>query len=190
VRRAVATVVGLWLSFVPAIAGAQEPGSPHYMVKPDGELDMDSCLNCHEEDMSLSRSKLETCTLCHGQTPHAGSDEHVRASPSSVKEALARQPEGGPAFPLTDDGRIYCGTCHFFHDPHVMEEKWLSQGWLPAESGLSGVIRQGVVDRWNALAARGDESDALGEFATKGTRQLRLPVDEGQLCRQCHVTLR
>jgi hypothetical protein len=160
------------------------------MVKPDGELNMESCLTCHEEDMTLSRSKLETCTLCHSQTTHAGSNEHVTANPASLKQAMEGRPADAPAMPLTDDGHIYCGTCHIFHDPHVMEEAWLTQGWLPADAGLSGAIRQSVLGKWDAIAARAGEKEALGEFATKGMRQLRLPIDDGQLCRQCHGSLR
>lgn len=187
--RATATVLGLWLALAVA-ARAQDAGSPHHMTKPDGSLDMDTCGACHNEDMSLQRSKLETCTLCHGQTVHAGADEHVRASAPAVQKALAGQPKGGPALPLAADGRIYCGTCHLFHDPKVMSEDWLAHGWLPPESGLPGAVRQAVIVRWAALAEKAGETGALGEFASKGTRQLRLPVSDGQLCRQCHGALR
>jgi hypothetical protein len=189
VTRAFAIALTVWLVFLPA-AQAQEAGSPHKMTKPDGSIDMDMCLLCHEENMALSRSKLETCTLCHSQTSHAGSDEHVRAEPSAVKQALVGQPKDGPKLPLADDGRIYCGTCHLFHDPAVMKEGWLAQGWLPPDSGVSGAIREAVVDRWAALAAKSEDKAPLGQFATKGTRQLRMPVDAGQLCRQCHAELR
>lgn len=184
-----AIVLGIWLALA-CVARAQEEGSPHHMTKPDGSLDMDTCGACHNEDMSLQRSKLETCTLCHAQTAHAGSDEHLRAGAPAVKQALAGQPKGGPALPLTDDGRIYCGTCHFFHDPKVMSEDWLAHGWVPPDSGIPGAVRQAVVDRWAALAEKAGEKSAVGQFASKGTRQLRLPVADGQLCRQCHGALR
>ena len=151
---------------------------------------METCGLCHNEDMSLQRSKLETCTLCHAQTTHAGSNEHLQAAPAAVKASVAGQPEGAPALPLADDGHMYCGTCHLFHDPKVMGEDWLAQGWLPPDSGMSAAVRRGVIDRWGALAARSGDQTALGSFATKGTRQLRVPVDEGQLCQQCHGALR
>jgi hypothetical protein len=92
--------------------------------------------------------------------------------------------------PLTDDGRMYCATCHLFHDPKVMSEDWLAHGWLPPDIGVTAAIRQGVVDRWAALAEKAGDKGAVGTFATKGTRQLRLPVNDGQLCRQCHGALR
>lgn len=173
-----------------AVAPAQDAGSPHRMTKADGALDMDTCGMCHNEDMSLQRSKVETCTLCHSPTVHAGAQEHLRATPFDVKQALKGQPEGAPALPLGDEGRMYCGTCHYFHDPKVMEEQWLAHGWVPPDSGIAGAVRKGVTDRWAALAAKSDDQAALGQFAAKGTRQLRLPVDDGQLCRQCHGALR
>jgi hypothetical protein len=190
VIRTLALVLGVWLIIAPQWARAEDEGSPHHMTKPDGSLDTDTCGVCHNPDMSLQRSKVETCTLCHAQTVHAGSDEHLRAGAPAVKQALAQQPKGGPALPLTDDGRMYCGTCHLFHDPKVMSEDWLTHGWLPPQSGVSGAVRQAVIDRWAALAAKADAKGQLGQFATTGARQLRLPVNDGQLCRQCHGTLR
>jgi len=184
--RATVGLLGMWLVLAPYAADAEDSGSAHHMTKSDGSLDMETCGACHNEDMSLQRSKLETCTLCHGQVVHGGSDEHVRADPTAVKQLLAGQPADAPVLPLTEEGKIYCGTCHLFHDPKVMSEEWLKEGWLPPDRGVSGAVRQSVIDRWAALAAASKETDALGEFATKGTRQLRIPIDQGQLCRHCH----
>lgn len=188
-KRAVAVALVAWV-ICDVTARAEDDASPHHMVKSDGELNMEICGACHTEDMSLQRSKLETCTLCHSQTAHAGANEHVTASAAAVKAAVATQPKDAPTLPLAEDGRMYCGTCHLFHDPKVMDESWLAQGWLPPDGGVSGAIRQSVIDRWTALAAKAEDKTPLGQFATKGTRQLRLPVNEGQLCRQCHGALR
>ncbi|MEO8604748.1 MAG: hypothetical protein ABI629_19420 [bacterium] len=188
-RSGLAVLLGICLVGA-AVARAEDAGGPpHHMTKSDGSLDMEVCAACHTEDMSLQRSKLETCTLCHAQTVHAGSDEHLREQPAEVKQALAARPKDSPALPLSEDGHIWCGTCHLFHDPAVMQEDWLKQGWLPPDSGLSGNVRQAVIDRWVALAAKSDDKNALGQFAAKGTRQLRLPASDGQLCRQCHTKL-
>ncbi|MGH7789247.1 MAG: hypothetical protein ACRERC_20425 [Candidatus Binatia bacterium] len=172
------------------VARADDSGSPQHMTTSDGELNMEICGACHTEDMSLQRSKLETCTLCHSQTQHAGASEHVTASAAAVKVALANQPKDGPPLPLAEDGRMFCGTCHLFHDPKVMGEDWLAQGWIPPDSGLSATVRQTVIERWAKLAAKSEDKAPIGRFATKGTRQLRLPVDKGQLCAQCHGALR
>jgi hypothetical protein len=187
VTRAIAAVIGLWLALAPVLVRAQ---SPHYMTKPDGELDTDICAACHNEDLSLQRSKLETCTLCHSQSAHAGADEHLKVPPPAVKRALEEQHAESVVLPLSEDGHIYCGTCHLFHDPKVASEAWLKEGWLPRTGGLPGAIRDAVVNRWAAMAAHSEEKAAPGQFATTGTRQLRLPVDEGQLCRRCHGALR
>lgn len=185
--RGAATLV-LWLVLL-AAARADDSGSPHHMTTADGELDMEICGACHTDDMSLQRSKLETCTLCHAETSHAGSKEHISADPAAVSKALAGRAADAVALPLGDKGRMYCGTCHLFHDPKVMEEDWLAQGWLPPASGMSGAVRQAVLDRWATLAAKAGDKNPVGQFAAKGTRQLRLPVDDGQLCRQCHTTI-
>src|SRR5262249_4572488 len=158
---------------------------PHHMTAPDGSLDPSACGMCHNEDFSLQRTKLETCTLCHAQTLHAGADEHLRASPAAVKAALG-DTGTTPPLPLADDGHIYCGTCHLFHDPKVASEDWLTHGWLPPDGGVAAAVRQSVVDRWAALSATSEDKSAVGKFAAKGTRQMRLPVDDGQLCRRCH----
>ena len=187
--RVIAIAWALWL-VLGAAARAQDEGTPHHMTKSDGELNMEACGVCHNEDLTLQRSKLETCTLCHSQTLHAGSDEHLRAAPAAVKAALDARPKDAPALPVSEDGHMFCGTCHIFHDPKVMSEDWLAHGWLPPDTGVSAAVRQAVLDRWAALAAKAEDKAALGSFATKGARQMRLPVDGGQLCRQCHGTLR
>jgi hypothetical protein len=186
----IAIAVAAWLALVSAPARAEDVGPPHHMTKSDGSLDMEACGACHNEDLSLQRSKLETCTLCHAETVHAGSAEHLRAAPAAVKSSLAGRPKEAPALPLADDGRMHCGTCHLFHDPKVMGEDWLAHGWVPPDSGMSAAIRQGIIDRWAALAAKSKDQAAVGSFATKGSRLLRLPVDRGQLCQQCHGAVR
>jgi hypothetical protein len=188
VKRIIAAMVSLWLAVVPAMTRAEEADSPHHMAKPDGELDMEKCGVCHNEDLSLIQPKLETCTLCHALTGHAGAAEHLRAAPAAVKQAL-EQSKGSPALPLTDDGHIYCGTCHLFHDPSFTGETWLSQGWLPRTSGLPSAVREEVLARWKLMAAQPDKG-AVGKFAAEGTRQLRMALDDGQLCRHCHGALR
>ncbi len=187
---AAAALLGAWLALGPIAAFAAGDASPHHMTKPDGSLDAAACAVCHNEDFSLQRPQLETCTLCHAQTIHAGSDEHLRASPAAVKRALGDAAQGGPVLPLSDDGHIYCGTCHLFHDPKVASEEWLVHGWVPPNSGLPAAVRQGIIDRWRAIAASSEDKSAVGKFAATGALQMRLPVDNGQLCRRCHGGMR
>lgn len=175
------------LAAIPAAARAQE--SPHHMTLPNGKLNMDLCPVCHNPDMSLQRSELETCTLCHSESSHGGSLEHVHATPEQVKEVVAGRAKDAVKLPLTKEGRIYCGTCHLFHDPAVLGEKWLETGWVPPDAGFPGAVREGVEERWTALEKEFEKGPDSGRFATQGTRQLRAPAANGSLCLQCHRSL-
>ncbi len=162
---------------VPPTWGDEASGSPHHGT--------DACPICHNDDMSLQRSKLETCTFCHGGTPHSGAAEHLRLDASRVERALSGRKDKSVELPLTDDRRIWCGTCHLFHDPSL-GEPWLTNGWVPPDSGLPNAVRNGVTARWDAIAAAHGQKEVGAAFANKGTRQLRLPVEDGTLCLQCH----
>ena len=171
-------------------AGEPGAGSPHVMTLPDGELDESKCGACHTADMSLIGTQLETCTLCHSETHHSGAREHIGVDPAKVAAALQARPKGSVTLPLGDDGKIYCGTCHLYHDPKVLDEAWLATGWVPPDGGLPGAVRQTVLTRWAALDQGEGKSGPVGSFATTGTRMLRLPVSDGSLCVQCHAGLR
>jgi hypothetical protein len=149
------------------------------MVRPDGEPDMDQCGLCHEEDMSLSRSKVETCTLCHEETVHSGAREHLAAEAAAVARLVPKE----SALPLTDDGGIYCGTCHVFHDPRVSEETVLDQPWVPT-GPLAQAVRESLAVRLRAAAPAEAESPA--PLFSDGTKRLRLPIADGTLCSHCH----
>jgi hypothetical protein len=51
---------------------------------------------------------------------------------------------------------------------------------------LPEAVREAVRERWAKLMQREGATGAGAAFASKGTRQLRLPVDGGQLCLRCH----
>ena len=177
-----AVLLGLLATAGPVLA--EESASPHHMVDAHGELDMEKCPVCHEPDMSLSRSKQETCTLCHSETLHAGSYEHLHASAEAVKKLLSDEKE--PNLPRTDDGGIFCGTCHIFHDPAVAGEELLQQQFVPPATGISEAVRQAVTSHFAEIAKKYDESKADAKFASEETRALRLPVSDGSLCLHCH----
>ena len=181
-RTVLLSMLAFLLWVVPA--AAQDSDSPHHMLKPDGELDAEKCSVCHEEDLSLSRSKLETCTLCHSLPVHSGAAEHVDVPAANVKQLLSARTEPAPDLPMRDDGGIYCGTCHLFHDPSIEER--LPSPWLPPSTGLSETVRQSLQEKWPDLAAKYEEKSAEAHFMTKGTTALRLPIDDGRLCLHCH----
>ena len=165
---------------------AEETAGPHHMVGPDGQADMAACAVCHNEDLSLARSKIETCTACHATTVHSGANEHLRADAASVSRRLPPAKADQPILPLTEDGRIYCGTCHVFHDPAISSEPTLSSPWLPRASGLPGSVRQSVEQRWEHAQSLQGEAKPGATFSHKGTTRLRLSVEDGSLCRHCH----
>jgi hypothetical protein len=180
-------VFALSLLLLCALAGpvtAADDSSPHHMTKPDGALDNEKCGACHEADMTLSRSKVETCTLCHTMTPHAGSIEHLKALPTEV---AARLKTVGPRteLPLAENGGMYCGTCHVFHDP-ALGTAWLPDRPAPRASAYAEAVRTSLEQQFTAMAQRSGAARPLATFRTTHTRALRLPVDDGSLCKACH----
>jgi len=189
VRRALAgALLAALCCALPAGVAAQE--NFHVMTLPDGKVDESKCGACHRKDMRLAANRLETCLACHARSEHSGTLEHLRVDAGRVAEAMRQRPADGVAMPLAEDGRIWCGTCHLFHDPKVRGEAWLERGWLPPDGGLPGAVRQSVIERWSAIAASGGAKEPIGEFAAHGTRMLRLPVAGGTLCAQCHAGVR
>ena len=181
-----ATVVFVSLLAVVNAGLAEESESPHHMVKPDGQPDTDKCGACHESDMSLSRSKRETCTLCHSETVHAGAFQHVHAQPAVVTRLLAAPQAEKKALPLAEDGGMYCGTCHLFHDPQLSDEKPLSARRLPPALGLNKAVEAATAAQWEGIARKYDAAGPGAKFETDATKALRLQVDDGTLCRRCH----
>jgi hypothetical protein len=164
---------------------AEEADSPHTMVKPDGETDMDKCGACHEADLSLSRSKRETCTLCHAETLHAGAYSHLHAAPDKLKQLLTAAHEEKPELPKAEDDGIFCGTCHLFHDARLSEDKPLAMRAV-GPYAFDTAVQSAIEAQWPAIAKKYDQEKADASFATKRTKALRLPVDDGTLCRHCH----
>lgn len=173
------------LAPLPAVASDDDDSNPHHMSSPDDE---ESCGFCHEEDMSLSASLLDTCLSCHSLTEHAGSQEHIRAKAADVARLQPTPVKAGaePTLPLTDEGTIWCGTCHLYHDPQVNEEALLPEQWLPPMSGVPLAVRDAIASRWGELAAKYDQPLPVASFATHGSAWLRLSVSDGSLCTECH----
>lgn len=173
-----ALVLALWL--IPAATFADD-SNPHLMMDANGALDDSACGFCHEDDFTLSRDKVDTCTMCHALNTHAGSAEHLAASPAAVASLV--QAEGDVEIPLTDDGALYCGSCHLFHDPEMAGEEWLAEGWVPSTThGTGKAVRDALTQELSAVGGEG----ATITWTETGTRALRLPVSDGSLCKRCH----
>jgi hypothetical protein len=180
-RRAL--LIALCAASIAAAGRAEDAPSPHRSTDPD------MCAVCHEPDMSLSRSKVETCTLCHAVTIHAGANQHLRAEVATVSRIVDGAPAGQPKLPLTNDGTIWCGTCHVYHDPSFSDPPWQPEGWVPPDTGFSAAVRSGILKRSEEVARSFAAPTPGLSFAARGTRALRMPVADGALCRSCHARL-
>jgi len=166
---------------------AEAEDNPHLMVLPDGTKDMEKCGYCHTDDnKTLDRSPEETCTNCHDIATHGGSLSHAEAKPEQVKALLPPTGPGGKPFPLTDKGGIYCATCHLPHDADGLVDglKWLPVGCPESTTPFSVGVREALHKYRDSIA-----NEKAGHFAKDGTRLLRLPVCDGQLCAHCHRNL-
>lgn len=160
--------------------------NPHWMMRPDGEPDEEKCAVCHDEDMDLLASKEETCLGCHDRMLHSGSAEHLAAPAEQVAVVVPTPPPGQEEkslFPLAEDGRMYCGTCHLFHDPRVSGETLVPVRQLPAHAVAQAVRRAVLLRCENAIGA---PERAQVSFAPQSTGFLRLPIDNDDLCTACH----
>jgi hypothetical protein len=178
----------LWLAalllfvLAPAPARADDDDqNPHLMLDKDGEPDTDKCEFCHEDDLSLTRSKEETCLICHTTQQHAGSAQHVAIKGDVLARVVPKSKSDDFDLPLTDSGGIYCGTCHLFHDPKDASEPWLAQGCKERKTPFADAVKR------NVEKFRDTTADAqAAHFVSEGTRALRMPVCDGTLCMQCH----
>lgn len=163
---------------------AAAPGAgmdnPHVSTLPDGSTDGSKCAFCHDDSLSLSRSHADTCTLCHREALHSGALEHSRASAAQVARAIGEKEAA--TLPLAADGRMYCGTCHLYHDPALMGESLLDEGRAKRDTPLNRGVRDSIVARGRRDGVISGEGEV--EFREIGTRYLRLPGDA--LCRHCH----
>ncbi len=166
---------------------ADDSGSPHMMLNAQGKTDDGQCSFCHADDLTLSRSKEETCTLCHSTTLHAGAAEHLGVPADKVRRLLGEPRKGHVEWPLTDTGQIYCGTCHLFHDPRVMDDAWLTAARAPSSNPVAAAVRQAVRQEVAAQLESSGEKKATAELSASPTRALRASVDDGSLCRHCHA---
>lgn len=178
----------IWLAVAAIACGrasAEDSASPHEMIGADGQADAAKCNVCHNDDLTLTLPKLDTCTLCHSATLHAGAAEHLRVEPARVARLVPPPKDGGTVLPLTDEGGIYCGTCHVFHDPRVSEEKVLDRPWVPS-GRLAQAVREALTTQLEATARASGETAPAVKFSD-GTMRLRLPIADGSLCRHCHT---
>jgi len=182
----------LFLAIVLAAAPAwgEESFSPHKMVGKDGQPDMEKCAICHNPDFSLLQPRSEICLMCHSQNNHSGALRHLEAKPAAVAQFLEHAAKEETKLPLTEEGGIFCGTCHYFHDPAISGETPLASPWLPPTTGLAGAVRDKLQATLTELAQKQGATEPAFTFATKSTTAIRLPVSNGALCHHCHGNMK
>jgi hypothetical protein len=166
-------------------ADESDEDHPHRMVGADGEADLEKCDSCHEDDLTLLFPKEELCLICHTTNQHPGSAEHVAVKPEGLARTVPRSKDSDFALPLTDDGGIFCGTCHLYHDPADPSEPWLAAGAPERTTPFAAAVRGDVERERDAIT-----NAQAAHFARQGTRALRAPVAGGALCAQCHEGLK
>jgi predicted CXXCH cytochrome family protein len=125
------------------------------------------CLSCHDGFVLDSRATFAAA--------HAAHPVGVVPSPR------IRQPEAGadPAFPLNDDGKVYCGSCH---TAHADED---------AASEAPPFMRVGPSDGQLCSGCHADQGGMAGSphGRVRGAGKPGAPADfEGSgLCGKCHV---
>lgn len=157
--------------------------NPHAAMR-DPATRADACLLCHqtmpepgEKIDALRVPSIDTCRGCHFETTHAGSAEHQIVMPPDV---AARARAAG--LPLTDDNRAACATCHDPHPPGATPTADLRADWdqrrIITEAWETDVLAPAQLARAGAHVAPLDTSMDM----------LRLPLEDGTLCRTCHLT--
>ena len=141
----------------------------------------DACLFCHDsipeegKTDDLRMPGVETCRGCHFETSHAGSGEHMVKLDAAMAEGARKA-----NLPLAEGNAATCATCHDPHPAGTTKASAERAGW--------GEVRV-VPASWERAVLAPAQKDRLGDRAApvlKGMDLLRLPIDDGSLCKACH----
>lgn len=178
-RRALAVLtVVLVLGAVAAHAAEKgkdkDEDNPHEkMVRSKGV-----CIECHTKvpkpgehaaDYFLVDAPSENCLGCHDESEHAGTHEHLGQELEKDADPAAAR------LPLDEHGKMACFTCHDPHPAGLIEGRTVHKAAMNAETRAFVAARP-----LPAKVERLEPSEAFGAL-------LRIPVADGEGCRQCHV---
>lgn len=125
----------------------------------------DMCLSCHDGFVMDSRSLWQEGHQGHpvGMVPSAGVEQPVAGSE--------------PVFPMNEDGRMYCGTCH---SPHYHGS---------ATGAAPPFMRVGLKDGNLCLSCHRDKKSVADSDHAPPSARRRPPPDysERGVCTRCHV---
>ncbi|MDD5036181.1 MAG: hypothetical protein PHE55_15635 [Methylococcaceae bacterium] len=183
----------------------------HLMLNADGSVKKDHCTYCHEEvnedrnrphrpeELNLRLSAGRMCYGCHLKTPHLNALPHqAKPDEAMLKQMKASARQQGVIFPLDEDGKVTCVTCHTPHEPGVIDPAKnpagrqvqsgnVKQGVVYLDHSWNEVVREDKRERLEALNRRSGGHHEIGYRRIQREVLLRLPAKDGTLCQSCHV---
>lgn len=183
----------------------------HLMLNVDGSVKKDHCTYCHEEvheerdrphrpeELKLRLSAGRMCYGCHLKTPHFNAWQHQAKPGREMLEHMKKSAEReGTIFPLDEEGRVTCITCHTPHQPGVIdparnpagkqvETSAVKDGPKRLEHSWKEIVREDKRARLEELNRRTGERFDLGYRRIQGETLLRLAAKDGTLCQSCHT---
>jgi len=188
----------------------------HKMLDADGKIIKNTCLYCHEEaldpeedlaeddkpdQLKLRLSPQNICYGCHLYTPHFNALSHQQKPDEDMSKRISRyEQEHKIIFPLSDDGKVMCITCHSSHQIDVISQQ-KPAGKQVINDGMDNDLDKGITyskhpwnkvfieDKKNRLDKLNQETDkkhVLNYQRIEKEILLRLPAKDGKLCLVCH----
>jgi len=179
--------------------------NPHEHQIKDGKIVDDRCIFCHSKvpdpkakiipgEYQLRRKLSLLCIGCHLLTPHSGAFEHLEKPKDRVLEAMKEsEKKYGIIFPLDEEGRMTCATCHNPHEkgvfaedkpagtkyeeekvPDEAEKKWKRMSLLRAKE-----LQYEMQNKKNGNGVKMDT-------ALRPEKNMRISARNGKLCMACH----
>lgn len=180
----------------------------HKMLDDKGKPIKKNCLYCHEEvldpedDFKTDELKLRLpakniCYGCHLYTPHMNALGHQKKPHKMMKKRIRKyEKENQIVFPLANDGKIMCVTCHSSHQLNVISQKKAAGKQVDNDDLDKGISYQ--KHAWNKVFIN-DKKERLEKFnknikakyvltyqRIENEILLRLPAKNGRLCMVCH----
>ena len=180
----------------------------HKMLGEDGKIIKNTCLYCHEEaldpeednkpdELKLRLPPQNICYGCHLYTPHFNALSHQKKPDEDMSKRISRyEQEHKIIFPLSDDGKVMCITCHSSHQIDVISRqkpagkqvvnKDLDKGVTYSKHPWNKVFIEDKKNRLDKLNQDKDKNHALIYQRIEKEILLRLPAKDGELCLVCH----
>ena len=180
----------------------------HKMLDDDGEIIKNTCLYCHEEaldpeednkpdDLKLRLPPQNICYGCHLYKPHFNALSHQQKPDEDMNKRISRYEQDHKIiFPLSDDGKVMCITCHSSHQIDVISRqkpagkqvvnKDLDKGITYSKHPWSKVFIADKKDRLDKLNRDEGKNHVLNYQRIEKEILLRLSAKDGELCMVCH----